>query len=148
MAEGIIRSRQERKALERENLRWPEKLAEVPRATLPAHQSDRFVRVLRSRQFLVQEFIEPGGIIRLSVNRTTLRGHGRWDDGITWDELQRLKAEAGYGDRFAVEVYPADGDVVNVGNLRHVWILPEPLAFAWRRTGGSQPAPRREGCPG
>lgn len=145
MAEGIIRTRQERKALERENLRWPEHLVPVGAG---AHPSEKFTRVLRSRRFLVQEFVEPGGIVRLSINRTTLRGDGRWDDGITWDELQRLKAEAGYGDRFAVEVYPADGDVVNEGNLRHLWILPEPLAFAWRRTGGSQPDPRREGCRG
>jgi len=130
----ILVSRQQRKALERENLRWPEALAEVPLESLPRHQSDKFVRVLRSRRFLVQVFDEPGGVVRLSASRTVLRGDGRWEDGITWDELQRLKAEAGYGDRFAVEVYPADANVVNVGNLRHLWILPEPLTFAWSRT--------------
>ncbi|WP_202842089.1 DUF7694 domain-containing protein [Luteimonas saliphila] len=133
MAEGIHASRQQRKALERANRDWPERLAEIPRGSLPPHQSEKFVRALRSRQFLVQEFAEPGDIIRLSASRTTLRGDGRWDDGISWDELQRLKAEAGYGDRFAVEVYPADVDVVNVGNLRHLWILPAAPPFAWRR---------------
>lgn len=148
MGDAIIVSRQQRKALERENLRWPEHLVEIPRASLPPHQDGKFVRVMRSRQFLLQEFIEPDGITRLSVSRSTLRGDGRWEDGITWDELQRVKAEAGYGDRFAVEVYPADADVVNVGNLRHLWILPAPLAFAWSRPGGSPAIPRREGCPG
>lgn len=143
MADAIIRTRQERKALERENLRWPEELVELKLDTLPKHQSSMFRRAWRSRRFLVQEFAEPEGVIRLSCSRSTLRGDGRWEDGITWDELQRLKAEAGYGGRFAIEVYPADIDVVNVGNLRHLWILPEPLPFAWKR-----PNPQREGCPG
>lgn len=52
-------------------------------------------------------------------------------DGITWDELQALKRQCGFGDRFAVEVYPADLDVVNVGNLRHLWVLQGALPFAW-----------------
>lgn len=148
MNNGIFKSRQQRKALERENLRWPETLVELPATALPAHQSGKFVRALRSRRFLVQVFNESDGIIRLSASRTVLRGNGRWEDGITWDELQRLKAEAGYGDCFAVEVYPADIHVVNVGNLRHLWILPEPPAFAWRRIGDLPAIPRREGCPG
>jgi hypothetical protein len=46
--------------------------------------------------------------------------------------LQRLKAECGYADRDAVEVYPRERDVVNVANLRHLWVMREPLAFAWR----------------
>ena len=147
MADGFITNRHQRKKLERENLRWPEELIEIPTEHLPLHQSSMFVRAMRSRRFLLQEFAEPNGVIRLSISRSTLRRDGRWEDGITWDELQRLKAEAGYGDRFAVEVYPADTDVVNVGNLRHLWILPEPLAFAWRLTGGSPAIPRHEGCP-
>ena len=148
MGDGFITTRQQRKALEKENLRWPEKLVLLRDATLPPHQDPKFFCAMRSRQFLVQLFSEPRGIIRLSASRSILRGDGLWEDGITWDELQRLKAEAGYGDRFAVEVYPADTDVVNVGNLRHLWILPEPLEFAWRPTGGSSDIPRREGCPG
>lgn len=148
MGDVIVVSRQQRKALERENLRWPEHLVEIPRDRIPPHQDGKFARVMRSRHFLLQEFVEPGGIIRLSVNRSTLLGDGRWEDGIAWDDLQRLKAEAGYADRFAVEIYPADVDVVNVGNVRHLWLLPEPLAFAWSRTGGSPAIPRREGCPG
>jgi hypothetical protein len=33
---------------------------------------------------------------------------------------------------WAVEIYPADGDVVAVANMRHLWLLPEAPAFAWR----------------
>lgn len=89
--------------------------------------------MLRSRGFLVQEFAEADGVIRLSINRTELRGDGRWTDGITWDELQRLKREAGHGDRVAVEVFPPDSDVVNVANVRHLWLLRGAPAFMWKR---------------
>jgi hypothetical protein len=32
----------------------------------------------------------------------------------------------------AVEVYPPAGDVVNVANMRHLWVLRDRLPFAWR----------------
>lgn len=120
--------------LQRDNAGWPEALVEIPRDRWPAwpHGDRPPARVLRSRTFLVQVFLERDDVVRLSVSRASLRTDGRWDDGITWDELQRLKAEAGYGARWAVEVYPPDPEVVNVGNLRHLWLVDEP-AFAWRR---------------
>ncbi|EOG1815585.1 hypothetical protein ACK3RA_000943 [Enterobacter hormaechei] len=49
------------------------------------------------------------------------------------DALQEIKSAVGYGDRDAVEIYPRDSDVVNVANMRHLWITPEPIAFAWRK---------------
>ena len=129
----IQTSRNQRRALLRENLSWPIALREIPREQWPS-PNDACAHVWRSQSFLVQEYKPTvAGVIRLSVNRTSLRGDGRWDDGISWDELQKIKQETGYGDRFAVEVYPADDDVVNVGNLRHLWLLPEPPPFAWRR---------------
>lgn len=54
-------------------------------------------------------------------------------DGISWDALQEIKGAVGYADRDAVEIYPRDADVVNVANMRHLWITPEPIAFAWRK---------------
>jgi hypothetical protein len=45
----------------------------------------------------------------------------------------QLKRECGRGDRDAVEVYPADRDIVNVANMRRLFFPPEPLAFKWRR---------------
>ena len=68
----------------------------------------------------------------MSIHRTDLNADGEWVDGIRWEELQRLKAECGFGDRDAVEVYPAEQDVVNVANFRHLWVMDEPLDFAWR----------------
>jgi hypothetical protein len=86
----------------------------------------------RSRYFLVQVFSEKDAIERLSVCRTSHNGE-RWEDQISWDELQRLKAECGRGEKFAVEIFPADRDIVNVANLRHLWIMPAPLPFGWTR---------------
>src|SRR5690606_15920558 len=96
--------------------------------------------VWRSRDFLVQGVKEPAGIIRLSICRTNLDRKGDWTDGITWDQLQRLKSEAGFGDLDAVEVYPAASDVVNVANLRHLWVFPAPLPFAWRNNRALSPS--------
>ena len=48
-------------------------------------------------------------------------------------DLQRLKAECGYGGHDAVEVFPHALDVINVANMRHLWVMGEPLTFAWRR---------------
>ena len=47
-------------------------------------------------------------------------------------KLQEIKNTIGYKDKFAVEVYPAENDIVNVANMRHLWVLPKPLGFEWR----------------
>ena len=107
----------------------PEKLTQLPRDQWPQPT----ISVWLSRDFMVQIFQEEGGVIRLSINRTRLRNDGQWCDGITWDELQQIKRDIGYGDKFAVEIYPADTDIVNVSNIRHLWLLPEPPVFAWRK---------------
>lgn len=87
--------------------------------------------VWRSRDFLVQLFDE-GGHVRVTVNRTHMPNGKDWADGITWDELQAIKAEIGRGDRWAVEVYPPDDEVVNDAPMRHLWLLDEPPSFGWR----------------
>lgn len=70
---------------------------------------------------------------RIAVMRTSLQPDGqRWKGNISWDDLQRLKREAGYGDVDALEVYPRDRDVVNVANVRHLWLMPDGIDFAWR----------------
>jgi hypothetical protein len=96
----------------------------------------RPVAVFRSMTFLVQLFEEPSGH-RLTISRTVLNGwkDGQpvWREGISWDEMQALKAEAGFGDRWAIEVFPPDSEVVNVANMRHLWLLPDAPAYGWRR---------------
>lgn len=137
--EGL--SREGRRALvrqlERDNGQWPEVLVEVPRAQWPPLRPGHSpIGVMRSRRVLCQVFEEAGGVVRLTFNQTWIdETTWRWADGLSWDDLQRLKREAGFGDREAVEVYPPDESVVNVGNLRHLWVLPERLPFSWKRHG-------------
>ena len=43
---------------------------------------------------------------------------------LTWEELQAVKCSV-WGDRVAVEVYPAQSDVVNLRHTRHLWTGPK-----------------------
>lgn len=128
----MIVTREQRRQLARENARLPGHLAEVSRSIWPVDGDTKRTRVWRSRHFLVQEFRERNGAaFRLSVCRTTHNGD-RWAENITWDELMQIKRECGYADADAVEIYPADKDVVNVANMRHLWIIEGAIPFKWR----------------
>lgn len=126
--------KQRQRQLRRDNRAFGTTLVNIPPKAWPKGGDPTRIAVWRSLQFMVQVFAEPNGIKRLTVNRTELRKDGHWKAGITWDDLQRLKEECGYGSVDAVEVYPADPDIVNVANMRHLWVLPEPLAFKWTNT--------------
>ncbi len=86
--------------------------------------------LFRSRDFVVALYEAPRGI-RMSVNRTMINRAGDWVEGISWDELMELKRHCGYGEMYAVEVYPRDADIVNVASMRHLWIMREPLEIGW-----------------
>jgi hypothetical protein len=118
-----------------ENAKYGSAFVQIPSDRWPRHTGGvERIAVWRNRSFLVQAFKEDGGVIRLSVNRSMVdESTMEWLDGITWDELQAIKGGVGYGDREAVEVFPPSGHEVNVANMRHLWVLPEPLPFAWRR---------------
>lgn len=123
------------RVLKEENRKWPMLPVEMPKETwppIPAGLSPGVVRMrlLRSREFVIQIFDEHG-TIRITVIRTLLDKRGRWKDGITWDELQQIKRWCGYADEIAVEIYPRESDVIDVANMRHLWILKEPLPFGW-----------------
>ena len=112
-------------------------LKPIPREDWPtnAYKTGGMPRaVFMSNQFLVQIFDEEGGFTRISVNRIEMGRDGRWLADITWDQLQQVKADVGYALQDAVEVYPAERDVVNVANIRHLWVVPAGyLPFAWRK---------------
>lgn len=105
--------------------------SKVPRAKWPPHSFDpKRIAVWLSGAFLVQGFSEEDGVIRLTINCVTRSGD-RWKDGISWDDLQAIKSAVGYGDKVAVEVFPEDHSVVNVANMRHLWVLPDRPKYAW-----------------
>jgi hypothetical protein len=131
----FVPTRAQRKEIERENRRWPEQLQSIPKDEWPADPFEVAPRFAmhRSRRFLVQCFRD-NGFVRLTVNRTDWDERAKaFRDGISWDDLQRLKAEAGYADAWAVEIYPPELEIVNVAPMRHLWLLPEAPAFCWLR---------------
>lgn len=94
----------------------------------------RPLKCWQSRKYLVQLFVNEqasAADYRLSICRVTINVEGRFDDGLTWQELHDIKREVGFGDWYAVEIYPRDVDVINVANMRHLWICSTPLSIGW-----------------
>lgn len=126
-----------KKHLHQQNQKQTGTLSEIPRDQWPATWQSRKIqpdKVLRSKRFLCQLFYEPNGVVRLSFNRAEIDETGHFIDGMSWDELQQLKSEAGYANFDAVEIFPNVVDTVNVANMRHLWVFTEnqPLEFIWR----------------
>ena len=130
--------------LKQQNAKWPSTLRQVPEAEWGKHWKNPVVRpveVWRSRDYLVQVYEEsrPSGALRMTVSRTQILPDGNWEQDIPWADIHEMKAEIGRGDKYAVEVYPRDIDLVNVANLRHIWILPEPLNIGWFKFSADVP---------
>jgi hypothetical protein len=125
--------------MKRQNATFPAHLKAIPREQWPDITNSPFesgsvpLAVFRSRAFIVVAWLESSGFTRLSVNRTEWdERKGRFRDDIGWDDLQRLKAEAGFGDMCALEVYPPDEHIVNVANMRHLFLVAGEPAFMWK----------------
>lgn len=107
------------------------------------HAKGAPIEVWESREFLAQLFAVGhtsegrAPSLRLTVCRVTYLANGRQRDGITWEDLQRVKRDVGRGEQYAVEVYPRDADLVNVANMRHLWLFDEPLDCGWFARGGA-----------
>jgi hypothetical protein len=118
----------------RERVRsWPATLEQVPREDWPEWPwgGGEPLEVWRSRTWIVQVFAArygTGADVRISVRRRD----GTPD--ISWRDLQGIKAQIGRGSEFAVEAFPADADVVDVANMRHLWVIPRP-PWAWKASG-------------
>ena len=107
----------------------------IPKHKWPSDIDATRKSVWRDKKYLVQVF-KDNGVIRISINRVKVNDDGGWVDNITWDELQDIKRQVGYGDRLAVEVYPKDMDIENVANMRHLWILDAPIhGVGWAKSG-------------
>lgn len=130
----ITATREQRRQLARENAKLPKNLTPVD-VNISINAKRPPIKAWRNREFLVQAYAEllcdGVSVIRLSVNRAALGDNGRWLENITWEELMELKRQAGFGDFYAIEVYPKDKDIVNVANMRHLWVLREPLNIGW-----------------
>ena len=120
--------------LRAENKKLPATMSLVAKSEWPqslALLTEKPDAVFRSSQYLVQVFPEKDGAVRLTVSRTMMNESGDWLDGFTWDDLMRVKGQCGYGDLWAVEIFPPADQVVNVANMRHLWLLKDAPPYAW-----------------
>lgn len=109
---------------------------EVPISEWPQGAKNPPIKIWRNRNFIAQLYRDRNHL-RLSVNRTAAKGFRsdgspKWKEGITWDELQQIKSDVGFGHCWAVECYPPDDKVINVANLRHLWLLESPPDYGWK----------------
>lgn len=122
----------QRAFLKQENSKFGPAMQYVPEPW-PPQQGVSMVGVWRSKDYLAQLVIEEKTkAVRLSVQRTMIDEKGGWVEGIAWEELQRVKSECGMGHLLAVEVYPRDRDVVNVANMRHLFLMPIDFEIGWK----------------
>ena len=110
-----------------------EYLLEVSKKKWPSHNQKNLWKVYRSKNYFIQVFKEAGNI-RITVNKTAHSfdsdGNPAWEDNISWDDIQEIKNRIGFASEWAVECYPPKDKVVNVANMRHIWIIPTP-DFGW-----------------
>ena len=120
------------RAYERQRKQWPVLMTPVPEDQWP-YDKNRVLGVWRSKWFLATLFNDTPNK-RLTVNRTEFDTvTGQWRQGITWDDLMLIKKECGFGDTWAVEIYPPTNQIINVANMRHLWLLTEKPPYAWTR---------------
>lgn len=135
IASGKVTRLQMQKAMDKDSSNYTKELIKLD--TIPESNPRPFA-VYRSREFLVQCFKEKN-VIRLSINRTVIdKGGTQWADGIKWDDIQDIKNHLGYADKCAVELYPPESCVVNVANMRHIFILEKEPEFMWKNKGGRE----------
>lgn len=104
-------------------------MTELP---LPGDAPGEVIRMWGSRDHLAVLY-DDNGFQRLTINSTMFNQNtGRWDDGITWDQLQRIKNQCGYTDRWMVEIYPPEHETIDAANMRHLWLIAPP-DYGWTK---------------
>lgn len=116
--------------LKADNATFPPQLIKLDPSKWPPIPVRGIAEVWRSSSFLLQVYLDREHT-RLSVCRTEIDGP-RFRAEIAWDDLMMLKRECGRGDLCAIEIYPPEAEVVNVANMRHLWIV-DPPPFMWKK---------------
>lgn len=113
-----------KKQLQRDSKNYQSELKLLDSGEIPEGEASGLIEVWRSNRYLVQVFEHNHSVLRMSVLRIDVDpGESRYQNGIPWNELQKLKREVGHGESEAVEIYPYDSHQVNVANMRHLWIF-------------------------
>lgn len=120
----------------------PKRLTPIPEHRRPPVFADEVrLEAWESQAYLAQWYAEQpfNGIptTRLSICRYPVVKIGQWEGGFLWEdvfgweELMAIKAELGFADVYALEVYPPAGDTVCIANSRHLWMFASPLPIGW-----------------
>lgn len=116
----------------------------------PGSEPGHFAYTDRERGWCVQvwENATPGcdgtlwaGTLRVAVSHTRAKTAEDFDKReygvpITWDDLQRIK-DGFWPERIAVEVYPPRGKIIDVANVRWLWVLPRGAILPFNLQAGS-----------
>jgi hypothetical protein len=112
---------------------------EVPKSEWIKLEDTNPIKVWKSDDYLVQLYKDEDGTERLSINSCWYKLNGfnspTWKDNLTWDELQSIKNSIGYENKWLVECYPPIGNVVNIANIRHLFVLDEKPTYAFKKRG-------------
>lgn len=93
---------------------------------------NNLIKAYVSKKYFVQLYQEKNKPLRISIIKNKVNADLKWEDGLTWDEIQNIKNEIGFENNDCVEIYPAQQNVVNVANMRHIWVMNDPLPFSWK----------------
>lgn len=82
------------------------------------------------------------GTLRVSVKHTRAKTRGHimqrgYGVPITWDELQAVKDHF-WPDRIAIEIYPPHEQIVDVAEMRWLWVLPKGACLPFSLSAKSQ----------
>lgn len=115
-----------RAALRIANKQYPkDKMVQMPQELVQSDGHKLRIASFRSFDFLAQVFGIPGSdMLRLTVQRMDVNRHGAFIDLITWDDLQWVKRQCGFGECDAVEAYPSDKDISVTNGMRILFIFP------------------------
>jgi hypothetical protein len=114
----------------------PTRLRDVSGSLLHPNAPDK-AYVDRERGVVVQVWSDTSGCdatpwagtLRVAIKHTsakwieqaTERGH---DKPLTWDDMQAIKNHF-WPDRIAIEIYPPHDKIVDVADMRWMWVLPK-----------------------
>ena len=110
---------------------WHEKeITAADREKYPACRD--ILRAFFNDHYSVQLYTVPTemGLVLHLIVRAQLGGEPPWRD------MQRIKNELVAPEAYAVQVYPARGDVVDQADVYHLWVLPRELPFGLHRENG------------
>ncbi len=68
-------------------------------------------------------------VIGISWTKTDFWLEIEHNGNVSWDTLQQIKNDFFGENVTCCEVYPAAGDVINNGNFRHLWRMPNMAEF-------------------